>query len=40
MSPRWVDTSYKVYEGPEAFQQSAGRVGHVQYFDIPSCMKH
>ena len=28
ISPGWIDTSYKVYEGPDAFQQPAGRVGN------------
>ncbi len=27
ISPGWIDTSYKVYEGPDALQQPAGRVG-------------
>ena len=27
ISPGWIDTSYKVYEGPDAYQQPAGRVG-------------
>ena len=28
MSPGWIDTDYKVYEGPDAYQQPAGRVGN------------
>ena len=28
VSPGWIDTSYKVYEGPDAVQQPAGRVGN------------
>ena len=28
ISPGWIDTSYTVYEGPDAFQQPAGRVGN------------
>ena len=28
ISPGWIDTSYKVYEGPDAIQQPAGRVGN------------
>ena len=28
ISPGWIDTGYKVYEGPDAFQQPAGRVGN------------
>ena len=28
ISPGWIDTSYKVYEGPDAFQQPVGRVGN------------
>ena len=27
ISPGWIDTDYKVYEGPDALQQPAGRVG-------------
>ena len=27
ISPGWIDTNYKVYEGPDAYQQPAGRVG-------------
>ena len=27
ISPGWIDTSYTVYEGPDATQQPAGRVG-------------
>ena len=26
--PGWIDTAYTVYEGPDAAQQPAGRVGH------------
>ena len=28
ISPGWIDNDYKVYEGPDAFQQPAGRVGN------------
>ena len=28
ISPGWIDTSYRSYEGPDAVQQPAGRVGH------------
>ena len=28
ISPGWIDTSYKKYDGPDAFQQPAGRVGN------------
>ncbi|MDO4192620.1 MAG: SDR family oxidoreductase [Erysipelotrichaceae bacterium] len=28
VSPGWIDTSYRVYEGPDAMQQPAGRVGN------------
>ena len=28
ISPGWIDTAYTVYEGPDAYQQPAGRVGH------------
>lgn len=28
ISPGWIDTEYTVYEGPDAYQQPAGRVGH------------
>lgn len=28
VSPGWIDTSYKVYEGADALQQPAGRVGN------------
>lgn len=28
ISPGWIDTAYTVYEGPDAIQQSAGRVGN------------
>ncbi|MFW5523193.1 MAG: SDR family oxidoreductase, partial [Segatella copri] len=28
ISPGWIDTDYKVYEAPDAYQQPAGRVGN------------
>jgi NAD(P)-dependent dehydrogenase (short-subunit alcohol dehydrogenase family) len=28
ISPGWIDTAYTVYEGPNAIQQPAGRVGN------------
>ena len=28
ISPGWIDTSYATYEGPDALQQPAGRVGN------------
>lgn len=28
ISPGWIDTTYTVYEGPDAMQQPAGRVGN------------
>ena len=28
ISPGWIVTAYTVYEGPDALQQPAGRVGH------------
>lgn len=28
ISPGWIDTDYKVYEGPDATQHPAGRVGN------------
>ena len=28
ISPGWTDTAYRVYTGPDATQQPAGRVGH------------
>ena len=28
ISPGWIDTDFAVYEGPDAFQQPAGRVGN------------
>ena len=28
ISPGWIDTAYTDYEGPEAYQQPAGRVGN------------
>ena len=31
ISPGWIDTDYRVYEGPDATQQPAGRVGHPMY---------
>ena len=30
ISPGWIDTAYTVYEGPDAVQQPAGRVGNPQ----------
>lgn len=27
ISPGWIDTDYTVYQGPDAYQQPAGRVG-------------
>ncbi|MBP5197601.1 MAG: SDR family oxidoreductase [Lachnospiraceae bacterium] len=30
VSPGWIDTSFKVYAGPDAEQQPAGRVGNPQ----------
>ena len=30
ISPGWIDTDYVVYEGPDAIQQPAGRVGNPQ----------
>ena len=30
ISPGWIDTAYNVYEGPDAVQQPAGRVGNPQ----------
>ena len=30
ISPGWIDTDYTVYEGPDAAQQPAGRVGNPQ----------
>ena len=30
ISPGWIDTAYTVYEGPDAVQQPAGRVGDPQ----------
>ena len=27
ISPGWIDTEYRIYEGPDAAQQPAGRVG-------------
>lgn len=28
ISPGWIDTDYVVYDGPDAYQQPAGRVGN------------
>ncbi len=28
ISPGWIDTAYRIYEGPDAVQQPAGRVGN------------
>ena len=28
ISPGWIDTQYTIYEGPDAIQQPAGRVGN------------
>ena len=28
ISPGWIDTAYTSYEGPDAYQQPAGRVGN------------
>lgn len=28
ISPGWIDTDYAVYQGPDAYQQPAGRVGN------------
>ena len=28
ISPGWIDTAFTVYQGPDAAQQPAGRVGH------------
>ena len=28
ISPGWIDTGWQVYEGPDAVQQPAGRVGN------------
>ena len=28
ISPGWIDTEYRVYEGADALQQPAGRVGN------------
>ena len=28
ISPGWIDTAYTIYEGPDAVQQPAGRVGN------------
>ena len=28
ISPGWIDTGYRVYDGPDALQQPAGRVGN------------
>ena len=34
ISPGWIDTAYTVYEGPDAIQQPAGRVGIAIFFII------
>ena len=28
VSPGWIDTEYRTYEGPDALQQPVGRVGN------------
>lgn len=28
ISPGWIDTNYRIYEGSDALQQPAGRVGN------------
>ena len=28
VSPGWIDTAYRIYDGADAVQQSAGRVGN------------
>lgn len=28
ISPGWIDTAFRTYEGPDAFQHPVGRVGH------------
>lgn len=28
ISPGWIDTDYRIYEGPDAYQQPVGRVGN------------
>lgn len=28
VSPGWIDTDYKAYTGPDAYQQPVGRVGN------------
>jgi len=28
ISPGWIDTDYRIYAGPDAYQQPAGRVGN------------
>ena len=28
ISPGWIDTGYRVYDGPDAYQQPVGRVGN------------
>ena len=30
ISPGWIDTSYQIYDGPDAIQQPVGRVGNPQ----------
>ena len=37
ISPGWIDTAYRVYEGPDAFQQPAGRVGNPLILPIWCC---
>ena len=37
ISPGWIDTAYTVYEGPDAYQQPAGRVGNPM--DIANMVK-
>ena len=38
VSPGWIDTEYRVYEGPDAVQQPAGRVGDPR--DIANMVLH
>ena len=28
ISPGWIDTDYRIYDGPDAYQQPVGRVGN------------
>lgn len=28
ISPGWIDTAYRIYEGPDSIQQPVGRVGN------------